>query len=103
MKANSTEDVFHTLYEPREEKTYFGKKFLFKGTHYPHCQRTLIAKTTNGDGHVIRVYVDAAPARFWTFEYDGKYEITTGSGDWMDYCKIYELLKKDMLGVGAVE
>ncbi len=85
------------MYEPREEKIYFGKNFLFKGNKYIHGKEIKIAKVKSSEGDLIEVFVCSMPSKFFSFVINKKYSLGTGSGSWDEYKDIFELLKDSML------
>jgi len=90
-------------YKPREEKEYFGERFLFEGEYYPHSEEVKIAEVKTDEGHLIEVFVDCLPARFFIFKIDKKFLLSTGSGSWEEYKCIFKLLRDDMLGIDLLK
>ena len=85
------------MHRVKEEKEYFGDRFLFKEPHYEHGKETFIAAMHTADGHYIEVFITSMPARFYKFRFNRGRSIETGSLNFKEFKLLYELIKDGRL------
>lgn len=107
--------LFPSLYKTESDAKLFGKRWIGP-ERLDSYEPTLAAKfpKVGGDGHDVEVYVQAAPARFYTVkalpgknsvdEPQAGFEVTTGSGEDIGRLaiKIAEAISEGMIGFRTI-